>query len=562
MRYLSILLLIIIFLSGCSSVKQIAKSAFEYPPERAYTHFSLGTFYSRNLAPEAAIGEFKLALKADPDSISIREALAEEYIKDNKTEEAAAVLLDLYVRTKNPDAGIALSKVYIEDGRVLKAIEMLKEIIIAHPESSAANFFLGNAFFKLDCVEEAANAFKKAAKLEPSNEATYYNLGLVLSKMADLAGAEAAYLKAVELDSEYVSAQYALGLLYQFLGKYSEAVERYAIVESLTPFDPRVYSRMGTAFSQQDKNDEALKYLLKAVELAPQEADPSYRLCLVYLHLKKYNEALVAINRALLLGANSEMLQVKGILQLESKDSEGAIKTFEILKAKDPGNVSGYLYLSFLYNKRKDTKAAAAVLEEGVSRLPENTDLKLYLGGAYLDKKDYDGAELQYRALLALKATDVRGNYFLGVCCERKKNFAEAFQRFRKVVELDPQNADALNYLGFMYADRGENLQEAHAWLKKACELEPGNGAYVDSLGWVLYKLGKNAEARIKLEEAVKLLKENGQEDSLVFEHLGDIYLKDSAIEKAKSMYALSIKTDGENENARTKLKELETPVR
>ena len=77
----------------------------------------------------------------------------------------------------------------------------------------------------------------------------------------------------------------------------------------------------------------------------------------------------------------------------------------------------------------------------------------------------------------------------------------------------------------------------------------------------MLYKLGRNSEARIKLEEAVKLLKDGGQEDSAVFEHLGDIYLKDSALQKAKDMYGLSIKTDGGNENARNKLKNLESPA-
>ena len=551
--------------SGCATVERPAVQEFSYPSERAYTHFSLGSSYSRNMAPEAAIGEFKLALKADPDSVLIRQALADEYIKGNKTGEAILVLQDLYSKNKNPEAGVSLAKIYLEDDKPVQALEILENIIKASPKNSPAYFYLGNTFFRLDRQDEAVFAFKKSAENDPGNEATYYNLGLVLSKKTDLAGAEKAYLKAVELDPAYVSAQYALGLLYQFLSRYNEALERYRTVENLTPYDERVFVRIATTLSQLNRNDESIQYLNKASAISPDDADPYYRLSLIYRRLKNGKDALLAINKALELdGGNGEILQVKGVIQLENGDTEGALQTFTGLTVKAPEEAAGYLYLylSYLYNKKKAVKAAVSVLEQGVARLPSNTDLKLYLGGAYLDSKDYDRAELQYRALLLLQPEDARGNYYLGVCCERKKNYNEAFIRFRNTIQSDPQNADALNYLGFMYADRGENLEEAYTFLKKACEIEPGNGAFVDSLGWVLYKLGRNDEARIKTEESVKLLKNNGQEDSVVFEHLGDIYLKGAANEKAKELYGLSVKTDPGNENAKKKLKQLQTPAR
>jgi len=552
-----------LLLSGCATVERAAVKEFSYPSERAYTHFSLGSAYSRNMAPEAAIGEFKLALKYDPDSIFIRQALADEYVKGNKTTEAIQVLQDLYEKNKNPETGVSLAKIYLEDEKPAQALGILENIVKAYPLNSPAYFYLGNTYFRLDRLDESVLAFKKSAENDRGNESTYYNLGLVLSKKADLAGAEKAYLKAVELDPLYISPQYALGLLYQYLSRYNEALGRYTIVENLTPYDVKVYVRIGITLSQLNRNDEAVEYLNKASALSPDDADPYFRLGLVYKRLKKGKEALLMLNKALELdGGNREFLQVKGAIQIENGDTEGALLTFTELNVKAPEEAAGYLYLSYLYNKKKAAKAAVSVLEQGVSRLPENTDLKLYLGGAYLDAKDYDRAELQYRALLVLQPADSRGNYYLGVCCERKKYYSEALLRFRNTIKSDPQNADALNYLGFMYADSGENLEEAYTFLKKACELEPGNGAFLDSLGWALYKLGRNDEARIKTEEAVKLLKDNGQEDSVVFEHLGDIYLKGAANDKAKKLYELSVNTDPGNENAKKKLKQLQNSVR
>jgi len=512
---------------------------------------------------EAAIEEFKLALKADPDSTFLNLTLADEYIKGNKAGEAILVLQNLYAKNKSPEAGVSLAKIYLEDEKPARALEILESITKSSPKNSSAYFYLGNTYFRLDRLDEAVIAFMKSAENDQGNEATYYNLGLVLSKKADLVGAEKAYLKAVELDPVYASPQYALGLLYQYLSRYKEALERFRTVESLTPYDARVYVRIGTTLSQLNRNDEAVQYFKKASVLSPEDAAPYYKLSLVYRQQKNGQEALLMINKALELdGGNAEILQVKGLIQLESGDTEGAILTFTELTVKAPEEAAGYMYLSYLYNKKNAAKAAVSVLEQGVARLPINTDLKLYLGGAYLDSKDYDRAELQYRALLALQPADSRGNYYLGVCCERKKDYDEALMRFRNAIKADPQNADALNYLGFIYADRGENLEEAYAFLKKACEIEPGNGAFVDSLAWALYKLGRNDEAMAKIEEAVKLLKDKGQEDSLVFEHLGDIYLKGSAKEKAKESYGLSVKSDPGNENAKKKLKELQNPTR
>ena len=57
-------------------------------------------------------------------------------------------------------------------------------------------------------------------------------------------------------------------------------------------------------------------------------------------------------------------------------------------------------------------------------------------------------------------------------------------------MELDDENPDALNYLGYMYAEDGIMLDQAQTLIEKALEIDPNNGAYIDSLGWVYFKKG------------------------------------------------------------------------
>ncbi len=78
-----------------------------------------------------------------------------------------------------------------------------------------------------------------------------------------------------------------------------------------------------------------------------------------------------------------------------------------------------------------------------------------------------------------------------GSMYEREKNYDAAEKAFRSVLEGDPENAGALNYLGYMFADRGIRLEEAQQLISKALDIDPDNGAYQDSLGWVYYHLNK-----------------------------------------------------------------------
>ena len=94
------------------------------------------------------------------------------------------------------------------------------------------------------------------------------------------------------------------------------------------------------------------------------------------------------------------------------------------------------------------------------------------------------------------KATDPKqldeGFYFeLGATCERKGDYAEAEKYFEKCLHLAPDFAEAMNYLGYMWAEHGMKLDQAREMIEKALKAEPKNAAYLDSMAWVLFKLNQ-----------------------------------------------------------------------
>ena len=121
----------------------------------------------------------------------------------------------------------------------------------------------------------------------------------------------------------------------------------------------------------------------------------------------------------------------------------------------------------------------------------------------------------------------------------------------KEVLKLDPKNANALNYIGYNYADKDINLDEAERLIKKALEIKPEDGYITDSLGWVYYKKGEIDEAIKKLEKAIKLV----PKDPIIAEHLGDAYLKNSKKDRALAMYEKALKLDPNKKSLKEKIK-------
>jgi tetratricopeptide (TPR) repeat protein len=124
-----------------------------------------------------------------------------------------------------------------------------------------------------------------------------------------------------------------------------------------------------------------------------------------------------------------------------------------------------------------------------------------------------------------------------GVMYEREKKMSEAEAVFRRVLEQDPDNASALNYLGYMLADQDTRLDEAQKLIQKAVDQEPNNGAYLDSLGWVYYRMNRLDDAEQQLLRSLQFI----SKDPTIHDHLGDVYFKQGKIKDAISQWQTSL---------------------
>jgi tetratricopeptide (TPR) repeat protein len=125
------------------------------------------------------------------------------------------------------------------------------------------------------------------------------------------------------------------------------------------------------------------------------------------------------------------------------------------------------------------------------------------------------------------------------------------------VIELAPEDAQALNYLGYTYAEMGVNLDEALQYLQKAISLRPDDGFILDSLGWVYYKMKNYDEAILYLERAHNLI----DDDATVMGHLADAYYAARDYRKAPPLYRQALKMEPERKDIAEKIKKIKAEI-
>jgi tetratricopeptide (TPR) repeat protein len=226
----------------------------------------------------------------------------------------------------------------------------------------------------------------------------------------------------------------------------------------------------------------------------------------------------------------------------EAKDLPKALQATKEALAKYPSDPAIKTRQALLLGENGQVDEAAKLLRAQLTSNNPEADRETYLNIAqvYERARRYKEAEeaAHTAEVLPGQPRDNEQVYFaLGAIYEKQKFYDRAEEQFKKVLDLDPTNAIALNYYGYMLGDLGQRLDEAESLLQRALKEDPYNGAYLDSLGWIYYKGNKLADAEATLRQAV----ERESHDPTIHSHLGDVYSKLGRTELAAAEWEKSM---------------------
>ena len=264
-------------------------------------------------------------------------------------------------------------------------------------------------------------------------------------------------------------------------------------------------------------------------QLLPNRADLFAKRGELLIGLNRPADARQAFAQAGKLDDRPEYQLGKAHAHLYERNFNAAIEILEQIQPNvEPGSEfheKTILSLGNAYTATGKNSKARELFMASIKANPENTSFPYELGETYARDEAWQEAVDVFRTLLP-RVEEKSGAlgltlYGLARSLERSGAFDESARTFERLLTLHPNHADALNYLGYMFAERGIRLGEAENFIKRALESDPDNGAYLDSLGWVLYQQGRYHEALVPLERASHLAADDP--DATIEEHLGDV---------------------------------------
>ncbi|MCP4684133.1 MAG: tetratricopeptide repeat protein [bacterium] len=500
-------------------VPRVDKRAAEELDYRAYEFYVNGLLYEGIGDLRNAAASYRKALQVYPDSYEIGFALAEIAYRMRQPDQALEVLEQIALKTV--DVFRLEGACYQQTGDERAAKDAYLNAIALDSTQENAYIFLAGYYRRRNNLDSTAWTYHQLIRMQPEN----YELRNELGKMLALGGrpeeAKTVFRESLAMNPsiDNVAAYLSLSELYELTEQVDTA--KVVLKEGLevSPDNMMLNRAVVRLYLEADSVLGAIPYVRSLAEAAPQDADASRRLAIMYFTVDSLPQADSVLSALVGSGdiepANHFYL---GRIALIGEDYTRARDEFTTLTHLADSISDGWLGLGLAFNHLGDSAQELETYRTGLEFM-----------------RDEESAVALYFAL--------------GAAFEQADAIDSATATFEEILKHDPDNAQTLNYLGYALADRNLRLEYARDLISRAVELKPNSAAFLDSYGWVYYRLAEYEKALEYLEAAAKL-----DNDPVIFDHLGDAYLATGKPEEAKVWWRKALEQQPDNTTIKEKL--------
>ena len=509
---------------------------------------------------DLAIKELKEVARLDKNNAEAWALLGEFYQATGKTEEALSAWTNwaaapptsdtrffqyLTNRELSPDAAAArLGEGLLKSGRTTEALAAIRRAIALNPENTEYPELLAQAIEAGGIDDKLAIAeLQRMVAADPANTSVTELLARVQARAGRVDDAVATLRAAISHQTKGDRAQQllrnSLAQLYadsqhytEAIAVYEEQLKEHGIGNTVLKTDEeklfaaRTLQRMIDVYKRAGRANDVTATIDRMRQLlGPDDPTPDAQRIEFLRDQGKRTEALQAVR-----AARKQYPEEIGFLHLEAEtltDLGRVDEAIALLKTQLKGSIEDftlYLEISNLYLQAARASEAVEAARKALSLAPA-------------ERPDLMDAALVTLSSAQERAGDTRGSE----------------ESLRKILARDPNNATALNNLGYFLVERNERLTEALEMIQRAVRSNPTNASFLDSLGWAYFKLGKLDEAERSLTEAAR----RNDRSATIQEHLGDLYERRGKPELARAAWqrALSLAVEaGDTARLRAKL--------
>jgi len=526
----------------------------------ALAHFVEGMVFEENGEMDKALEAYRKVLNVDPGQSELASRVAALLIQQEDFPQAIDVLKDAIKANPN-DAEPYHQLAYIYAKYLKKtdqAVDYANRAIALNPRDIEAYQRLCEIELAAGQEQKALDVLDRATKVRSDDASFWTRLGKLYAavlfkpdsqpKPDELKRVNEIFKKAVENAKDDPAILKDVADYYASSQQLKEAIPLYLRVIELQPDDANAREKLATGFILTDQRGKAVELLEQIIKEHPEKYQPYDLLAQVLddearslqrenrLEEAKAKFAKVAANyeQSLLINPNhaGTYLRLAELLLGPLKDPERAVKFLAEARRRFSGAPEIVYYLAIAQREAKQTQRAVATFEEALREAQLDPDNEIVNAKFYF-------------------------NY--GVTAEQAGLYDKAADLLRRSIALDPANAaETYNYLGYMWADLNVHLDEAREMIERALQMDPNNGSYLDSLGWVEFRQGKFDQALADLLLAAKNL---DREDPIVFEHIGDTYLKLHRVPEALESWQKALALDPKNKKLAEKIAGTKTMI-
>ncbi len=464
-------------------------------------------------AEERGLEAARLWTEADPSSVEGRQVLASLLIRAGDIDEAVEHL-DRITRLVSGPPGAGYQRVVEILGAerdAEAAVTAMRLLLRGREDSAEAQFALARLLVRAGSTDEAAAAVDRARELEPGNALAAILGARLRQRAGDTEGALRVLEDFIEGVPDSVTARMFHARVLVDARRYEQAREVFEHLVAEDPGNDDARHALALLLVQTNRLDEAKSHFERLVDLESRRDAAYYYLARIAESQERSADAIASYRRVRR-GEHRLNAQIGiGVLLADGGDVEAARSHLHGVRSETTQDaVRIYSAEAGLLARAARYDEAMEVYDASLEELPGNPDL------------------LYARGMLAVKMDRL-----------------DILERdMRAIIEREPDNAEALNALGYTLADRTDRYEEAYALIKRAIELRPDDHYIVDSLGWVLHRMGRHREALVQLRRAMSL-----KPDPEIAAHLGEVLWVLGNKVEARAVWSTALETAPDDEH-------------
>ena len=612
-------------LAGCAASRQAAVAP---PPPKprgpdpcAMGHYIDAKRYELTGQIEAAVTSLRAAIAIDSTAATLHSSLAHNLISLNRIAEAGQVArravrlaprepahrwllyhtlvkgradsllataqLEAVTRLNPADfrAYAHLLQIYTAKQQRQNVLRVLDRAAAVPAPNIRYDLLIADGYQRLDLPRKAAGIYRRILHRDPEQAQIWNRLGDLTLATGDTLEAAAVYRSGLTHFQHRLNKN--TQVLWQKLIAIYDRDEHVEALISETPLDTLFLDRLSNHLprsiprSRTESSLDTLRYrhtetlLDRLIRELPERHDLLGRKASLFLSRDRPEEARRLFRHAISLEPNPRYRLGVAHSFLNQRDWDSAIEILDGLFSETPAESELYPLIVFALGRAHAAsnrpERARTVYSLAVNARPDELRYQLWVGRTYLAEKNWEAAipTLERLKDRLENNTELLEDvlYDLGHSYERAGRFDSAVAVFQRLLSRSPNNHQALNYLGYMFAEKGVRLREAENYIERALRGDPQNGAYLDSMGWVFFQQQRYDEAMKYLKLALKAeesrlnkveteLQTAGQREnlSIILDHVGDAAQALGNIDEALEHWQRAVDLNPENETIRRKL--------